>query len=1248
MAFVKKIFERLKVEEDEKKSFTEFSFRYYRWVRVLVFAVEEINRSVHLLPNITLGFEICDSCAVLQRALQGSFWMLTGQGMLVPNYHCTRSSGMAAVIGDSGSTRSISMAQLLGLYRLPQISYFATSPILSDRKQFPSFFRTVPSDSYQFLGLAQFLGHFGWTWVGILATDNDYGQEAMRTLKQEFGKMGICAAFSETVPTSRADRDAAHVVEVIRKSTANVILVFLTEVDMVILLDEMVHQEVAGKTWIASEAWSTSALLSVKKYSRVLAGTIGFTIQSGEILGFEQFLNSLHPTTDKDDIFVGEFWEETFSCKLAGQKANIGSMEKGMNVCTGMEKLSEVHSMYNDVTNPRITFGVYNAVYAIALALQAMLSCRSGEGPFLNGTCAEPLDFQPWQLLHYFKKIHFKTRMDTDVSFDSNGNPPGRYDIVNWQLDSGGNIRHLKVGRYDISAPKNKHLLLNESAILWAANKEMQKQFKYKTEAKGQCLQLGSVATAYCRAHISLTRRRILDGLAGSLTLDDDDADVYDQTVKKLRDHFEPRKNISFERHKFFQRAQEQNESVESYVACLRSLSYSCEFEQLADSLIRDQLLRCTNNLKIQEKLLARDMKLDEALDMARSIERTSHYVKELKDDKQMATAMSVCSVDQKKRSNSLTPRRGNWSAKGSCFRCGNFRHSANFPSCPARYAECFRCKGKGHFANLCKASSVNLIESTVDTRSNHEEEVKRNYNIQEISANQEPNTKFVFEISTIQGDGNGPSDIFQVDGCDVEMKVDTCSPWTIVSRDTLVNILKKEEKLIRSTNVKACGYAESAIDIMGEFPAKIVYKGKVCQANIIVSRRGSSLLGWEEQKNLGVRVQASASNPISIAEVGDIWSRNFPEVFSEELGKLKNFEHHIKLKKGAQPIQHKVPASVCSPSCSSGYRKSAVPEAPACCYMCVPCAPGEVSNQTDSSECFICPWDQWPNAHQDACIFKSEEFLSYQDTLGATLASISMCLSLCPCCILALLIQHRNTPIVRASNRSLSYLLLFSLTLCFLSSLAFIGYPTQQKCLLRQGAFGVIFALCISCIFSKTVMVVIAFKATKPNSDMRRWVGPQLSYMIVSVCTLTQVLLCACWLIGSPPFSEYNAYAKPGTIIVECNEGSPIAFWCMLGYLGLLAAVSFLIAFLARKLPDSFNEAKYITFSMLAFLSVWLAFIPAYLSTRGKYMAAMETFSILSSAAALLSCIFFPKCYSILLRPETNTRKHLLGRKND
>ncbi|XP_030042334.1 vomeronasal type-2 receptor 26-like [Microcaecilia unicolor] len=345
--------------------------------------------------------------------------------------------------------------------------------------------------------------------------------------------------------------------------------------------------------------------------------------------------------------------------------------------------------------------------------------------------------------------------------------------------------------------------------------------------------------------------------------------------------------------------------------------------------------------------------------------------------------------------------------------------------------------------------------------------------------------------------------------------------------------------------------------------------------------------------------------------------------------------------------IKHpQVLRSVCSESCTHGYRKVIDREKPVCCFDCVPCSEGEYSNTTDAENCMKCPEDQWPSEKKDKCLPRDIDFLSYDDPLGAALSSISILLFIITALVLGIFIKYRNTAVVKANNRNLSYILLISLMLSFLCTLVFIGQPGTLTCLLRQSAFGMIFTIAVSSVLAKTVTVVIAFRANKPSSKLRKWVGTRVSSYLVLLCISGEIVICTVWLIISPPFPEYDTQSVTGKIILQCNEGSTIAFYSVIGYMGFLALLSFTVAFLVRKVPDSFNEAQFITFSMLVFCSVWVSFIPSHLSTKGKYMVAVEIFAILASSTGLLGCIFTPKCYIILLRPDLNTRGHLIGKK--
>uniref|UniRef100_A0ABI7YAZ3 G-protein coupled receptors family 3 profile domain-containing protein n=1 Tax=Felis catus TaxID=9685 RepID=A0ABI7YAZ3_FELCA len=264
-------------------------------------------------------------------------------------------------------------------------------------------------------------------------------------------------------------------------------------------------------------------------------------------------------------------------------------------------------------------------------------------------------------------------------------------------------------------------------------------------------------------------------------------------------------------------------------------------------------------------------------------------------------------------------------------------------------------------------------------------------------------------------------------------------------------------------------------------------------------------------------------------------------------------------------------------------------------------------------------------------CIPKMLDFVSYHEPLGAVLAVCTALLFLLALVILGIFIRHHHTPIIQASNHQLSYLLLSSLVRCFLCPFLFIGHRGPFTCAVDQAAFGVTFTTCVSTVLAKPAAVLATFQPPDQIPRLGGWRGH---------FSLTN--LCALWVIRWPPWPVSST--EPGTtMMVKCDEGSLELFYAMLGYLGLLGLLSLLVTFRTCWLPDPFNEAKHFTLSMCVCSCVWPSFIPAHMSTQGKDTVAVEVFAILASAAGLMSCLFFPKCYIILLHPEKNPKEKML-----
>ncbi|XP_061675106.1 G-protein coupled receptor family C group 6 member A [Syngnathoides biaculeatus] len=326
---------------------------------------------------------------------------------------------------------------------------------------------------------------------------------------------------------------------------------------------------------------------------------------------------------------------------------------------------------------------------------------------------------------------------------------------------------------------------------------------------------------------------------------------------------------------------------------------------------------------------------------------------------------------------------------------------------------------------------------------------------------------------------------------------------------------------------------------------------------------------------------------------------------------------------------------SKCSNSCIPGEFKKTSEGQHTCCYECINCTENYYSNDTDMDQCMSCDKNtEWSPKGSASCFPKRVTFFKWQDRFAVCLLAFSVLGILLVLMVSALFLHKRDTPVVRAAGGPLSQVILYSLVVSYISAVLFVGRPSNLQCKARQVLFGISFTVCVSCILVKSLKILLAFQLNIDIQGALRKVYQ--SYLIILGCVALQVTICISWLVLKSPYKKI--ISLPQTLLEDCHEGSYLAFGVMLGYIAILAFVCFICAFVGRKLPHGYNEAKFITFSMLLYLISWLIFVPIYITTPGVYLPAVEMVVILVSNYGILGCHFLPKCYIILFRKSQNT----------
>ena len=431
-------------------------------LEAMLFAIDRINDDPTLLSNLTIGYDVRDTCSEETIGIDEALDMIVRSGSLTVDsqMECVQagnsSTRLSGIVGAAASSVSTPTATLLGLrlFQSPLVSYASSSAALSNKNLYEYFLRTIPPDSFQANAMVDLVSYFGWEYVSVIFNDNTYGEPGTDAFIDGAMQRSICIdyrkgivqqeisgpeLFSETINETISD---------LLNSTASVVVAFTDEATIMALFKELRERNSTREfVWIASDAWASSGVIR-DDFVDIAKGTFGFQPHTEHVEEFAGYFSQLTPSANIRDPFFPEYYESYCN-------------ENGTDCPNGV------------TSNPSYSQGnivplIIDAVYVFAHAIQN----------FLNNNCDKPLrwdratqqcdgminELNGENLLDYIFNVTFNGIQNRSVSFDENGDPrSGVYEIVHLQVDENGIGEYVSAGIWD-SLNANGALRLNDSA----------------------------------------------------------------------------------------------------------------------------------------------------------------------------------------------------------------------------------------------------------------------------------------------------------------------------------------------------------------------------------------------------------------------------------------------------------------------------------------------------------------------------------------------------------------------------------------------------------------------------------------------------------------------------------------------------------------------------------------------------------------------------------------------------------------
>ncbi|KAM3620901.1 uncharacterized protein V6R79_003512 [Siganus canaliculatus] len=432
---------------------------------VMKYAVDEINANQSLLPGIKLGYEIYDTCGQSAVLVRPTLSFLTQKSTTALSVQCNYTDyepNISAVIGPYTSEMVSIIGKLMGFFLMPQISYGATSDKFSDKLLYPSFFRTVPSDKWQVQAMVDLLNQFGWNWVAVVGSEEEYGQRGVQEFSKLAANKSICVAYQGLIPVYADPASAIEtIIDNINKTKVGVIVVFALPKQTEAFFRQVINCTLE-RVWIASTSWTISnEVMSLKGINT-----------TGTVLGFVDQTETLDLLMNYTEQLFNKLSEKTVDMTPPKSKSGFTHSMDPFNPCPTCWHLSRANtSQVIGGVVQRQAFSVYAATYSAAWALHRMLGCNSSacaQGPGTN--------IYPWKLLQFLRNssVHVNGK---NLVYDSKGNPNIGYDVIQWNWTDLNNF--IPIGNF------STNLTINKGGIQWHKNETPTSKCSAKCE-KGQ------------------------------------------------------------------------------------------------------------------------------------------------------------------------------------------------------------------------------------------------------------------------------------------------------------------------------------------------------------------------------------------------------------------------------------------------------------------------------------------------------------------------------------------------------------------------------------------------------------------------------------------------------------------------------------------------------------------------------------------------------------------------------------------